>query len=97
MRKQQRTRLVDLIGDDGLLVLPTSPGPAPLRDADEQTLDDFRKAALELLSPAGLAGLPQISIPVGVVDGAPVGLSLIAPAGRDEWLLSLAQELFGAN
>jgi amidase len=94
-RDQQSSKLADLLGDDGLLVLPTSPGPAPLRNADEQSLDRFRQAALELLSPAGLAGLPQISIPVGMVAGAPVGLSLIAPAERDEWLLGLANAVFG--
>ncbi|MDJ0831920.1 MAG: amidase [Gammaproteobacteria bacterium] len=96
-RAEMRNELLDLMGNDGLLVLPTSPGPAPLRDADETALGGFRQAALELLSPAGLAGLPQISIPVGMVDGAPVGLSMIAPAGRDEWLLGLAQNLFSAR
>ena len=42
---------------------------------------------------AGLSGLPQISIPAATVDGAPVGLSLIGPPGRDLDLLALAVEL----
>ena len=39
---------------------------------------------------AGLCGLPQITIPAGVVDGCPVGLGLIGPAGSDRALLELA-------
>ena len=31
---------------------------------------------------AGMAGLPQITAPAGVVDGAPIGLSLIGREGR---------------
>jgi amidase len=42
---------------------------------------------------AGLAGLPQISIPAGFVDGAPVALSLISAKDNDDELLALAVEL----
>jgi amidase len=37
-----------------------------------------------------LAGLPQITIPVGTVAGCPAGLSFIGWAGGDEALLDLA-------
>ena len=39
-----------------------------------------------------LAGLPTVTIPALVVDGAPVGLSVLAPAGGDGMLLSLAAD-----
>jgi amidase len=42
---------------------------------------------------AGLAGLPEVTLPVGRVEGAPVGLSLVAGAGRDQALLALAERL----
>ena len=42
---------------------------------------------------AGLGGLPQVSIPIGTVDGCPVGLSFIAWPGGDEALLDLAVRL----
>ena len=87
------THLIDVLGDDGFLLLPTSPGPAPLKSAGEGELDAFRTAALELLCPAGLAGLPQVSLPAGTVDGAPVGLSLIGPPGGDGQLLAMAEAL----
>ena len=83
----------DLIGPDGILVLPTSPGPAPLLSSDESQRDSFRQTALEFLCPAGLARLPQISIPVGKVDNAPVGLSLVGPQGADGLLLAIASDL----
>ncbi len=43
-----------------------------------------------MLCIAGLAGLPQISLPLMTVDGCPVGLSLIGPPGRDRALIALA-------
>ena len=83
-------RMVDLLGDDGVLLLPSSPGPGPLRDAAEAELDRFRMAALSMLCPGGLSGLPQISIPAGAVGGGPMGLSLMGPAHADGKLLSIA-------
>jgi amidase len=42
---------------------------------------------------AGLGGLPQVSMPVGTVDGCPVGLSFVGWPGGDEALLDLAAAL----
>lgn len=39
------------------------------------------------------AAVLQISLPVGRVDGCPIGLSLIGPRGSDEALLKLAEQL----
>jgi amidase len=47
----------------------------------------FRARAFALLSIAGLARLPQISLPLATMAGCPLGLSLIAPRGRDRGLL----------
>lgn len=94
-RAEIRAHLNRLVGDDGIILLPTAPGPAPRRDADEQGLDAFRIAALELLCAAGLAGLPQISLPAGNVEGAPVGLSMIAGPGQDGLLLKIASSISG--
>lgn len=92
-RVEIAARMTDLIGEDGMIITPSSPGAAPLRSADGASLDKFRMAALELLCPAGLAGLPQISLPVGTDDGAPLGLSLIAGKKQDWKLLSVARTL----
>lgn len=84
-------RMNALMSPDAVLVLPTSPGPAPLRDDDEGSLNDFRMRAFEMLCIAGLAGLPQLSIPAGVVDNGPVGLSLVGAKHMDRPLIELAQ------
>jgi amidase len=84
--------IVDLIGDDGVILAPSSPGAAPLRSEPEAGLNAFRMAALEMLCPAGLAGLPQVSLPVGADKGAPLGLSLIGGRGMDGSLLAIAAD-----
>lgn len=93
-RSALRTQIRSHLGADGILILPTSPAPAPKLNASEATLDTFRARALELLAPAGIGGLPQVSIPAATVsDGAPVGLSVVGPPGADGLLLSLARSL----
>lgn len=90
VRDRVQARMADLVTDGTLLVLPTSPGPAPLRATDNAGLDGFRTRALHLLCAAGLAGYPQLSIPAGHVDGAPVGLGLIGGAHADRALIAAA-------
>ena len=48
---------------------------------------------MSVLCIAGLGGLPQVSLPLTVVNGCPVGLSLIAAQGEDEMLLEMARAL----
>jgi len=82
-----------MVPPDCALVLPTSPDAAPFLTDPEDALNGFRMAAFEMLCVAGLAGLPQLSVPVGRVDGGPVGLSLIGAAGQDRALIALANAL----
>ena len=42
---------------------------------------------------AGLAGLPQINLPLAKLDGCPLGLSLIAARGNDTLLLDIARRV----
>jgi aspartyl-tRNA(Asn)/glutamyl-tRNA(Gln) amidotransferase subunit A len=70
---------------DGLLLLPSTPGPAfpfdtptPADQADYATL-------------SSLLGLPAISVPAPVAAGElPIGVQLVAPAGNDASLLATA-------
>lgn len=86
-----RTRLDRLLAEDALLVLPSVPGPAPLLSTPPAALADWRLQVLALTCIAGLAGLPQVSLPLARVEGSPFGLSLIAPRGRDRALLAFAE------
>ncbi len=92
-REAVRDRLEQLVGRSGLICLPSAPGPAPRIDADGKDLENWRNCLLSLTAPAGLSGLPQVSLPLGQVEGCPVGLSLIAPVGRDRALLAFVKRL----
>jgi amidase len=86
-------RLDDLLGRDGVVILPTAPGPAPRRGLAPEALADHRRRAISLLCIAGLAGLPQLTLPHATLEGCPLGLSLIGPRGSDLMLLQLARRL----
>jgi len=92
-RPAYRAQVEDLLGDDGVIALPTTPFPAPPCNAlrSEQKARRFRVIAMTCIS--GLAGTPQINLPLGMVDGRPQGLSLIGPRGRDELLIDLARRI----
>jgi amidase len=92
-RRRIGQRLRDIVGNDGVICLPTAPGPAPLCAATGEAVEAFRQRAQRLTCIAGLSGLPQISIPAAAIDGAPIGISLIGPPGRDLDLLALAVAL----
>jgi amidase len=93
VQAELRQRVRDLLGSDGLLCLPSAPGPAPRLEATGEEVEAFRKRLQRLTSIAGLAGLPQVTLPGAEAGGAPVGLSLIGPAGSDRALLDVAREL----
>ncbi|MBI2292990.1 MAG: hypothetical protein HYU73_22245 [Betaproteobacteria bacterium] len=72
-------------------------GIAPLRNTPPAESDEFRARALSLLCIAGLARLPQVSLPLAKLDGCPLGLSLIAAHGADTMLLDIARRLDPGN
>lgn len=76
-----------------LMALPTAPCIAPLVGGGAGEMDHFRSRVMRLTCTAGVAGLPQITLPAGTVDGCPVGLSFIGWPGGDEALLDLACDL----
>lgn len=86
-------RLRVLLAGGGVFAYPTSPIPAPLLTASQAEQDAIRARTMGATAVAGLAGLCEVSIPAGQVNGAPVGLSLVAAPGRDRALLTLAERL----
>ena len=94
LRKDIRARLAEIVTPGTILALPTAPTLPPLAGKPDGTAHaDFRARTLEFTCIAGHAGLPQLSIPAGTVDGCPVGLSFIGWQGGDEALLDLANRL----
>lgn len=96
MRQRMQARLRPLLAGGAVLVYPTSPAPAPEIAASPAALETVRERTVGATAVAGLAGLPEVTLPaasVRVPDGeAPVGLSLVAGFGRDRALLALARE-----
>ena len=64
-RKLQRAHMAKLLGSDGVLILPTVPGPAPLLKATDAELEASRGQSLRLLCLSGLSGFPQVRFPPG--------------------------------
>ncbi len=86
--------LAGLLREAGVLLLPSAPEIAPWRGLEGPDSQSFRDRTLSLTCIAGLARLPQVSLPAPVrVNGCPVGLSIIGPRGCDRALLALAAQL----
>jgi amidase len=92
-----RAHLDQLLGETGVLLFPTMPDIAPLTTTPDNALEDYRNRALRMLCVAGLAGVPQLSLPLCSRDGAPFGLSLLGRAGSDRVLIALAEKLAAAK
>jgi len=92
-RTALRAAVLDLLRGDVVLCLPTTPGVAPLRNTPGEATEKTRRATLTLTCLAGLAGLPQVTLPFAQVAGCPLGISLVAAPGRDTALLSYARQV----
>jgi amidase len=92
--REEITRQMDrLLADGAVLVLPTLPGIAPPCNSPPAATEDLRARAMSLLCIAGLARLPQVTLPLATLEGCPLGLSLIAARGADTKLLALARHV----
>jgi amidase len=95
VRHEARGRMRHLLPPGTILCLPTTPFPAPKRGLPLSLGSSLRDRTLCLCAHGGLTGVPQISIPGAVVDGAPVGLSIIGGHGSDASLVAMARALAG--
>jgi amidase len=86
--------------EDAVLLMPTVPGPAPLRTRDASAVDAVRAATLSMTTPAAVAGLPALSAPLLTVPSqlgpAPVGVCAVSRAGTDVALVRLGRRLAAA-
>ncbi len=73
-----------------VMALPTAPCIAPPIESSPEEMDLFRTRVMRLTCTAGMAGLPQMNLPIGTLNGCPIGLSFIGWPGGDEVLLDLA-------
>jgi len=92
-RARIRASVRALLGEDGVAVLPSAASLAPRRDAAPAEVDAVRLRTMAITCIAGLAGLPQVSLPVNTPEGEVVGVSLIGAPGSDLALIRLAGEI----
>ncbi|CAM4037850.1 amidase [Paenibacillus alkaliterrae] len=95
-REEVRTLLEQLLGKNTVLVAPTVPAIAPLLGLSGEEAERRRAHTLQMSCAAGLAGFPQMTVPVPGELGCPIGLSFIAGPHQDlrllEWVADLADE-----
>lgn len=94
--QQQREDFTDWMQialQNSLMIIPTTPGLSPLFTTSNDDLVEYRNQLMNLTAIAGLAGLPQLHLPVCELDGAPCGVSLVGPRGSDLALIRLAKTL----
>ncbi|TQD78380.1 hypothetical protein C1H46_036073 [Malus baccata] len=89
-----RAALTDLLGDFGVLAMPTVPRDPPKLRTDPTILDAFHARANSFLSIAVVSGFCQVSMPLGMYDNLPVSVSLLAKHGSDGFLLNLVETLY---
>lgn len=87
-----RASFAALFREHDFLVLPCAPVPALTK---AQCTPETRRALLTFTSPASLAGLPVLTIPVPLASGLTAGLQVIAPRPDSpvfEWALASWRE-----
>ncbi|MFJ7884765.1 amidase [Pseudomonas sp. NPDC096917] len=98
---QYKVQMAHLFERYDVLVSPSVPITATEVNAREVRVGeqdiDVRAAVLSYTSAWNLTGLPAISLPVGWVNGMPVGLQVIGAAGEDDRLLQVMAKLFVRN
>jgi amidase len=89
LRTEFSGRLRKLLVDGTGLVIPTTPCIALRKDVPDEQIGAFYQRTLTLTSIAGHAGLPQLTLPAGQIDGCPIGLSIVAGPHLDRALLDV--------
>ena len=80
-REQFKKQLADLLGTDGVLVMPTVADIATLITDSGEKMEGHCNRSHQMLCVAGLLGFPQISPPLPT-PGCAVGLVVAGPGGQ---------------
>ena len=87
-----RQDITELLGDDGVLLYPTHPVPAPYHNQPLTFVNNFAYTGI-----FNVLGFPVTAVPLGLVrEGVPVGLQVVGSHLNDHLTLAVAQELENA-
>ena len=82
-RRMLRDAILPLFADSDVLIMPTTPSPAP------EGIESTGNAAL--LTPWSLLGFPAATVPCGLAEnGLPLGLQIVGPPGKDLLVIQAA-------
>ena len=99
MKREFFTRKIhDYLSNDKIICFPTVHTPAPklgaiAKEKNARSSGIYFPKALGINAIAGLARLPQITMPLAEVNSVPIGLSIAAARGNDELLFSVIDKL----
>ena len=90
VRDSLRDDLEQLLGDDGVLLYPTHPVPAPFHN--QPLLLPFNFAYTGIFN---VLGLPATAVPMGLTanEGVPIGIQVVASRYSDRLTLAVASAL----
>lgn len=94
-RRELRNDFIRLLGDENVLIIPTTPIAAPtfneqMVDIGGKTLQIYQTLSRQTIA-FDSTGLPVISIPIGFTkDNLPIGAQIIGSPFAEEKILSLA-------
>lgn len=89
-RDELRRAYATALAEWDVIILPTTPTTAPLREGNDAVAAAARLTAFT--SPFNLTGLPAISIPCGFdANGLPIGLQIVARPWAEARLLRVAR------
>ena len=84
-------RTNEILKDYDFIYAPTAPSIAPLFEGKSDKLSDEYLIADNYLAIGNFAGLPSITLPLGFIDGMPVGGSFTSRAYEEKPLLSFCR------
>ena len=87
MMKQSREEGIDKVMNEHELDAIIAPTGGPAWKTDLTNGDNF---GIYSSSPAAIAGYPNITVPMGLIDGLPVGLSIFGRPWTESILLEIA-------
>ena len=94
LRHEINSQLAAAFDRVDVILIPTSPVPAFGCEGPLPTVVAGREvgpaACLAFTSPFNFSGHPVVSVPMGMVEGAPVGMQIVTPRHRDDLALALA-------
>ncbi|MBV9584129.1 MAG: amidase [Alphaproteobacteria bacterium] len=93
VREEAHGRMRQLLQPGTILCLPTTPFPAPRCGQPVSATTALRARIICLCAHGGLTGVPHVTIPGSLVDGRPVGLSIVGARGNDAMLVATAGAL----